>query len=149
MRFIFPDEVKKGLIDLFKVAGFTHNDNEGYTKRNSPSALDRSTLPSIERSLCSQLLNIFLVLLILGEKFKCCLTKCFFDRCIPKYLTQSFTGIFSISLSSESNKHKISHLETFSINPDAIENAVIALRACATWSLSLKKRVVSSASWEI
>ena len=73
----------------------------------------------------------------------------FFDRCIPKYLTESFTGIFSISLSSESNKHKISHLETFSFSPDAIENTVIALRAWATWSLSLKKIVVSSASWEI
>ena len=120
---------RKVLLISLQVAGFTHNDNEGYTKRDSPSALDRSTLPSIERSLCSQLLNLFLVLLILGEKFKCCLTKWFFDRCIPQYLTQSFTGIFSISLSSESNKHKISHLETFSINPDAIGNAVTALRA--------------------
>lgn len=70
--------VSKVLLISLQVAGLTNN-GEGYTKRDSSSALDRSTLPSIERSLCS-LLNIFLVFLILGEIHmlsKCILTDVF------------------------------------------------------------------------
>ena len=44
---------------------------------------------------------------------------------IPKYLTEVFTGIFSIVESLDLCKDKISHLDMFSLRPEACENWLI------------------------
>lgn len=61
-----------------------------------------------------------LVLFILFEK--CCLTIRFFVLNTPKYLKDSFTGIFSITNSLQLCKDKIAHLVMFSLSPEALEN---------------------------
>ncbi len=145
----FQMKSKKVLFTCEAVHSFTNNDEDGYTERDRPPALQRRTLPRMDKSLWSQLLKIDLFSLILLEKFRCCLAVRFLDINIPRYLPKYFTDILLILKSSQSCRGRNSHLDIFNLEPDALENWLIKLIILDSWFLSFKKKVVSSANWEI
>lgn len=138
---------KKMRLMSLQVDSETKRDNEGYTKRERPSAFDRRTLPIIEMFLWSQLLRRLLVIFILGIQFRSCRILGFSHMWTPKYLTVSFTGMPYIHISSVLKR--ASHLLRFKFRPEALENDGMFWSTSGIRFLSFKNNVVSSASWEI
>lgn len=149
MRFVLPYKIQKATVYSWRCRliykkrdWWIHKPRKTFCFREENSADDGEIplKPIIE----------VLVFWILFEKFKCCLPIWFLVITIPKYLTDSFVEIFPMTGSLQSWRGSISYLDIFSFKPGkkALENSFISLIALPGCSLSFKKWVVLSASWD-